>query len=96
MIEPLSSLVEAVALRLAVTTSASSLMLVEGDELDPDLIVTTEKDSVRFPYQFNGDAVPIYYLRIEIEFLRGGESWKSLIDRLCQPQPVVAPQRFFA
>jgi tetraacyldisaccharide 4'-kinase len=63
---------------------------------DLDFIVTTEKDSVRFPYNFNGDAVPIYYLRIEIEFLNGQESWHKFIDRLCEPQPLVAPQRFFA
>lgn len=63
---------------------------------DLDMIVTTEKDSVRFPYNFNGDAVPIYFLRIEIEFLHGEETWKSFVDRLCEPQPLIAPKRFFA
>ncbi|MEQ1861431.1 MAG: tetraacyldisaccharide 4'-kinase [Chthoniobacteraceae bacterium] len=63
---------------------------------DLDCIITTEKDSVRFPYQFDALEVPIYFLRIEIELLDGHESWKTFVDRLCTPQPVVAPRRFFA
>lgn len=63
---------------------------------DLDCIVTTEKDSVRFPYQFSGDTVPIYYLRIEIAFLDGQENWQVFVDRLCEPQPVVKPRRYFA
>jgi tetraacyldisaccharide 4'-kinase len=63
---------------------------------DLDLIVTTEKDSVRFPYQFAGADVPIYYLRVEIEILDGQESWEKFVQRLCAPQPLIAPGRFFA
>jgi tetraacyldisaccharide 4'-kinase len=63
---------------------------------DLDLIVTTEKDSVRFPYQFAGADVPIYFLRVEIEILGGQDSWEGFVQRLCKPQPIVAPGRFFA
>ena len=63
---------------------------------DLDLIVTTEKDSVRFPPKFEGLDVPIYYLRVEIEILTGHETWQSLVDRICQTQGIVAPERFFA
>ena len=63
---------------------------------DLDLIITTEKDSVRFPYRFPTIDVPIYYLRIEVEILHGHESWRGFVDRLCEPQPVISPQRFFA
>lgn len=63
---------------------------------DLDFAVTTEKDAVRFPSKFEGLLVPIVFLRVEIEILSGQESWKQLVDRICQPQPVVAPQRFFA
>ena len=63
---------------------------------DLDLIVTTEKDSVRFPPKSDGLDVPIYYLRVEIEILTGHESWQSLIDRICHTQELVAPERFFA
>jgi tetraacyldisaccharide 4'-kinase len=63
---------------------------------DLDLIVTTEKDSVRFPYRFESLELPIYYLRIEIEFLNGRDGWSSFVDRLCQPQPLIPPKSFFA
>ncbi len=63
---------------------------------DLDCIVTTEKDSVRFPHGFEDLQVPVYYLRVEIEILTGRESWESLVDRICTPRPVSAPERFFA
>ena len=62
---------------------------------DLDLIVTTEKDSVRFPYRFESPEVPVYFLRVEIEFLHGKESWKSFLAKVCEPQPVVAPVRYY-
>ena len=63
---------------------------------DLDLIVTTEKDSVRFPRRPPVIEVPIYYLRVEIEILRGQEHWDTLVERLCHHRPLVAPERFFA
>jgi tetraacyldisaccharide 4'-kinase len=62
---------------------------------DLEFIVTTEKDSVRFPAKFAGLETPVYYLRVEIEILSGHESWESLVERLCRPQKLVAPERFF-
>jgi tetraacyldisaccharide 4'-kinase len=53
-------------------------------ERDMDLIVTTEKDAVRFPKQDRIE-VPIYFLRIEVEILKGHDVWERLIDRLCTP-----------
>jgi tetraacyldisaccharide 4'-kinase len=53
-------------------------------ERDMELIVTTEKDAVRFPKPTEID-VPVYYLRIEVEILRGHEVWNRLVDRLCTP-----------
>ena len=55
-------------------------------ERDMELIVTTEKDAVRFPDPKEID-VPIYFLRIEVEILRGHEVWDRLIDRLCATKP---------
>ncbi len=63
---------------------------------DLDLIVTTEKDSVRFPTRNVAPEVPIYYLRVEIEILAGHESWDALVERICHHRPVIAPGRFFA
>ena len=56
---------------------------------------TTEKDSVRLPRLDKWD-VPMYFLRVEIEILTGHESWQSCVDRICKPQPMMAPERFFA
>lgn len=63
---------------------------------DLDLIVTTEKDSVRFPARPLTQDVPIYYLRVEIEILSGHEHWDTLVERICHHRPIMAPERFFA
>ncbi len=55
-------------------------------ERDMDMIVTTEKDAVRFPRPKEIE-VPIYFLRIEVQILKGHEVWEKLIDRLCAPPP---------
>jgi tetraacyldisaccharide 4'-kinase len=49
---------------------------------DVDMIVTTEKDFVRFPPLPYTD-VPIYFLRVEIEILKGQDVWDRMIDRIC-------------
>jgi tetraacyldisaccharide 4'-kinase len=51
-------------------------------ERDIEMILTTEKDAVRFPRPQELD-VPIYFLRIEIEILKGQEVWDRLIDQIC-------------
>ncbi len=54
-----------------------------------DLIVTTEKDAVRFLKAGEMD-VPIYFLRIQIEIEQGHEHWQRMVDRICAlgaPQP---------
>lgn len=56
-----------------------------------DLIVTTEKDAVRFLKPGEMD-VPIYFLRIRIDIEQGQEYWDRMIDNICnlskpQPQP---------
>lgn len=47
-----------------------------------ELIVTTEKDAVRFPRIERCD-LPILYLRVEIEMLTGSEAFNDWIDRIC-------------
>lgn len=61
---------------------------------DVDAIITTEKDSVRFPRLAVQD-VPIYFLRVEIEILSGHESWSSCVERICTKQPLIPPEKFF-
>jgi len=47
-------------------------------------VVTTEKDAVRFPEIALSDfSLPIYFLRVEIELLQGGDVLDDLVARLC-------------
>jgi tetraacyldisaccharide 4'-kinase len=62
---------------------------------DLEMIVTTEKDAVRMPRP-GETPVPIYFLRVEIDILSGHESWEQCVARICQPQPMLSPERFFA
>ena len=45
-------------------------------------VITTEKDAVRFPRIERRD-LPIYFLRVEIEMLSGGEAFHDWIKRIC-------------
>src|ERR1041384_2161199 len=64
---------------------------------DLAMIVTTEKDAVRMPRLAEAEInVPIYFLRVEIEILTGHESWQHCVGRICKPQPVLPPERFFS
>ena len=57
---------------------------------DIELILTTEKDAVRFPRPTELD-VPVYFLRIEVDILKGQDVWDRLIDRVCQEKGNVDP-----
>jgi tetraacyldisaccharide 4'-kinase len=57
---------------------------------DADIIVTTEKDAVRFPKPEEMD-VEVYFLRIEVDILSGEEVWERLVERVCMPKKPVDP-----
>src|SRR5262252_8250448 len=64
---------------------------------DLSMIITTEKDAVRMPKLPPAEVkVPIYFMRVEIEILSGHESWEHCVARICKPQPMLSPERFFA
>ena len=63
-------------------------------ESDVEMIITTEKDAVRFPRLGRMD-VPIYYLRVEIGILSNEESFEQCITRICQPKTGAPARRFF-
>ena len=64
---------------------------------DLAMIVTTEKDAVRMPRLPETEVkVPIYFMRVEIEIVTGHETWEHCVNRICKPQPMVSPERFFA
>jgi len=54
-----------------------------------DYIVTTEKDAVRIPDGMPC-AVPVFYLRLEIEILRGAKNFDEAVGRICFPSDVPA------
>ena len=62
---------------------------------DLDAIITTEKDSVRFPSRFEGLKVPVYYLRVEIGILEGQASWDRLVERICVPSAPPKLEHFY-
>ncbi len=51
------------------------------DRRSLDALVTTEKDAVRFP-DIDAPQVPMLFLRVEIEIIRGRENWDDLLQRL--------------
>ena len=57
---------------------------------DIEMIVTTEKDAVRFMRPTELD-VPIYFLRIEVDILKGQDVWERLVDRICGEKSKVDP-----
>ncbi len=46
------------------------------------IIITTEKDAVRFPKLDRVD-VPVYFLRVEIEILAGAKDFDDCVSRIC-------------
>lgn len=46
------------------------------------IVVTTEKDAVRFPMLERRD-LPIFFLRVEIEMLTGADEFRAWINRIC-------------
>ncbi|MGC1479733.1 MAG: tetraacyldisaccharide 4'-kinase [Chthoniobacterales bacterium] len=65
------------------------------DKRDIHAVITTEKDAVRIP-RILSPLVPMYYLRVEIEILKGQENWTRFLERLTTPQPVIAPEPAYA
>lgn len=57
-------------------------IFTEGIEQKVEFIVTTEKDAVRLPEGLPC-AVPIYYLRLEIDIIRGASDFDEAVERIC-------------
>jgi len=49
-----------------------------------ECLITTEKDAVRIPYERAWDC-PVYYLRLEIDILRGAQDFDEAVGRICFP-----------
>jgi tetraacyldisaccharide 4'-kinase len=46
-------------------------------------VITTEKDSVRFP-RLGKRPLPVYFLRVEIEILRGHDAFNRCVEKMCR------------
>jgi tetraacyldisaccharide 4'-kinase len=49
-----------------------------------ECLVTTEKDAVRIPDQLTG-ALPVFYLRLEIDIISGAADFDEAVGRICFP-----------
>jgi tetraacyldisaccharide 4'-kinase len=58
-------------------------------------VITTEKDSVRFP-RLGKRPLPVYFLRVEIEIIRGHDAFHRCLERMCRynepPLPALTPE----
>jgi len=62
-------------------------------DLKADALLTTEKDAVRFP-RLEVTPVPVYYLRVDIELMRGAENFHEAVERICfRPPPRASAAR---
>jgi tetraacyldisaccharide 4'-kinase len=61
---------------------------------DVSAVITTEKDAVRFP-QIDLLEVPIYYLRVEIEIIKGQKTWEQCLQRICAPPSAMVLEDYY-
>src|SRR5271155_3616855 len=52
-------------------------------------VITTEKDSVRFP-RLGKRPLPVYFLRVEIEIIRGYDAFNRCLERMCRYHEIPA------
>ena len=57
----------------------------EAEKAGVDFSVTTEKDAVRLPLDFKAPQ-PLYYLRMEVEILKGADDFDEAVSRICFPK----------
>jgi len=53
-----------------------------GKKRRADMLVTTQKDAVRFPKLDRRD-LPIYFMRVEIKIIAGAQGFDDAVRRIC-------------
>jgi tetraacyldisaccharide 4'-kinase len=53
-----------------------------GKKRQAEIIITTQKDAVRFPKLDRRD-LPIYFMRVEIKILKGAEDFDDCVRKIC-------------
>jgi len=66
-------------------------VFTEARKAGAEMVITTEKDAVRITAD-EKFPLPCYYLRLEIEILRGADDFQDAVGKICFPRgvPVVA------
>ena len=68
---------------------------LRAEELGLDMVLTTEKDAVRIPKVMRSP-VPLYYLRLEIDILKGNSDFEKAISEICFPKSEIQATRSVA
>jgi tetraacyldisaccharide 4'-kinase len=63
-------------------------LLAQARQAGAECLLTTEKDAVRLPAAAAA-SLPVYYLRLEIEIIRGAVDFDEAVGRICFPQTAV-------
>ena len=56
--------------------------LNKTSDMHAEALLTTEKDAVRFP-RLETTPVPVYYLRVDIEIMKGAENFHEAVQHIC-------------
>lgn len=72
------------------TPSDLEQIFIEGKKAGAEYVVTTEKDAVRID-SGNRFELPLYYLRLEIDIIRGASDFAEAVDRICFSQESKVP-----
>jgi tetraacyldisaccharide 4'-kinase len=62
-----------------------AVLLAQARLAGAECLLTTEKDAVRLPAAAAA-SLPLYYLRLEIEIIRGAVDFDEAVGRICFPQ----------
>ncbi len=53
-----------------------------GKKRQADIIITTQKDAVRFPKIDRRD-LPMFFMRVEIQILKGASNFEDCVRQIC-------------
>ena len=57
-------------------------MINRGVRRKAEMLITTQKDAVRFPKLDRRD-LPIYFMRVEIKIMKGANDFRDCVKKIC-------------
>ncbi len=67
------------------TNSELKQFFEKAEEAKVEMVVTTEKDAVRIESDFKPN-IPLYYMRVEVEIIKGFDDFQEAVARICFPK----------